>query len=381
MPSRSSLICGSGLTMGYSISISQSYEVFCFGNLPKEFGEVKQPILLPIQNIKSIAGNIPDLKCLDFDGNVFIVGKKNIFSGFQAPEINLSPTKVEGLPFIKEIYTATGFTICLAETGDVYYFGKIYKKFTFPFTNEDAPLPPKRFSSLKDIDLVSCGTDFTIFKNVNGDIFVFGDNSRGQLGTTNTKCHEEPFLCSHWPNNIIDIRCGNSHTLALTSNQEVYSCGHNGYGQLARITEENSGFRWYKQDEQFSCNLKKIEELPEITRIECGCYHVICIDINNNLYVFGSNGDGQLGLGDTDDRNKPIKHPLLSNIIDISKGGFYSFVKTSNNEIYAFGDNRYSQLGIKTVHEEQITPIRVFEDNEDIWFSNINKSKQKSARF
>ena len=37
------------------------------------------------------------------------------------------------------------------------------------------------------------------------------------------------------------------------------------------------------------------------------------------------------------------------------------------------------QFGIKTnIHE--LTPIRVFEDNEDIWFSNI-KSKAKSARF
>merc|ERR1711982_94498 len=105
-----------------------------------------------------------------------------------------------------------------------------------------------------------------------------------------------------------------------------------------------------------------------------------CIDINNNLFVFGCNRFGQLGLGDKDYRYKPIKHPSLSNIIDISKRGNHTFVKTSNNEIYAFGRNYYSQLGIKTEHK-QLTPIRVFENNEDIWFSNINKSKAKSARF
>ena len=41
----------------------------------------------------------------------------------------------------------------------------------------------------------------------------------------------------------------------------------------------------------------------------------------------------------------------------------------------------FLQLGIKTENEYQIIPIRVFGDNEDIWFSNINKSKAKSARF
>ena len=73
------------------------------------------------------------------------------------------------------------------------------------------------------------------------------------------------------------------------------------------------------------------------------------------------------------------KVTALSNIIDISKGE-QTFIKTSKNEIYAFGRNEYSKLGIKTEDENQHTPIRVFEDNEEIWFSNINKSKAKSAR-
>jgi len=127
-------------------------------------------------------------------------------------------------------------------------------------------------------------------------------------------------------------------------------------------------------------SFQKIEDLSEITRIECGYDHSLCIDIKNDLYIFGENGSGQLGLGDRNDRYKPLKHPSLSNIIDISNGGSHTFVKTSNNEIYAFGYNEYSQLGFKTERDEEFTPIRVFEDNEDIWCSNINKSKAKSAR-
>ena len=98
------------------------------------------------------------------------------------------------------------------------------------------------------------------------------------------------------------------------------------------------------------------------------------------MYVFGNNGDGQLGLGDTMARYEPILHPLLPNIIDVSTRGNHSFVKTLSNEIYAFGNNRYSQLGIETKDMYQLTPIRVFEDKEDIWCSNIGKSKAKSAR-
>ena len=109
-------------------------------------------------------------------------------------------------------------------------------------------------------------------------------------------------------------------------------------------------------------------------------FHSICVDTNSALYIFGKNEYGQLGLGDTGNRIKPVKHPSLSNIIDVSSGGNHTFVKTSNNEIYAFGKNEYSQLGIDSNNAHQFTPIRVFQDNEDIWYSSFGKSKAKSAR-
>ena len=77
-------------------------------------------------------------------------------------------------------------------------------------------------------------------------------------------------------------------------------------------------------------------------QIECGYAHSMCIDTNNDLFVFGSNVYGQLGLGDTNNRRTVINYPLFSNIIDVSKGGNHTFVKTSNNEIYAFGNNKNS---------------------------------------
>ena len=215
------------------------------------------------------------------------------------------------------------------------------------------------------------GGNSVFCKILNNEIYCLGRNDDGQLGLGYTERQCIPVLCSSLLNeDIIDIKCGADHTLVLTSNGDVLSCGYNGNGQLGRETDDN-----------YSSSFQKIEDLSEISRIECGYKHSMCIDINNNLFVFGQNYYGQLGLGDTDNRKKPMKHPSLSNIIDISTGGSHTFVKTSNNEIYAFGNNDSSQLGITTEDDNQLTPIRVFEDNEDIWFSNINKSKQKSARF
>ena len=60
-----------------------------------------------------------------------------------------------------------------------------------------------------------------------------------------------------------------------------------------------------------------------------------------------------VGLGDTNTRYLPIKHPSLSNIIDILSGGYHTLIKTSYNEINAFG-NKHSQLGIKTEYKNTL---------------------------
>jgi len=34
-----------------------------------------------------------------------------------------------------------------------------------------------------------------------------------------------------------------------------------------------------------------------IKMVDCGCYHTACIDYDGNLFTFGSNDKGQLGIG------------------------------------------------------------------------------------
>ena len=252
---------------------------------------------------------------------------------------------------------------------------------------------PKKIKQFKDLEFIECGKDSTICKTLEF-IYLWGSNNYRQLGISCRKTIKPiKIKCTDWirdeNSEIVDIKCGNYHTLVLTSNQEVFCCGD------SNLMEEDDNPKIRRK-------LHKIANLSEITRIECGKNYSMCLDANNLLYVFGFNSVGQLGIGNYTRENydyvycsqvidpydflrEVIKHPILSNIriVDISKGGSHTFVKTASNKILAFGNNRSSQLSLPSdgkLKDYLSTPKQVFQNKEDIWFSNTYTSRAKSSR-
>ena len=323
----------------YTFSLSNEGNISSCGHSTLGIHGHKEATVFPfkiiptVKNIKSIAMRYHCV-CLDEEGNVFTFGN-NLYGQLGSKNLTKDythkPQKVN-LPPCKEVSCGDFFTICLSLDGLVYSFGDNYNG-QLGLGSEENFNFPQQIESLKDVEFIECGGNFVFCKTQDHGVYCWGQNNYGSLGMGTRDDQKSPVQCSSLSNEtIIDIKCGYNHTLVLNSNQDVLSCGDNFLGQLG-----------IEIDVDFASSFQKIENLSEIIKIGCGSSHSLCIDINNDLYVFGKNSEGQLGLGDTDNRNKPVKHPSLSNIIDISKGGNNTFVKTSNNEIYAFGYSRYSQ--------------------------------------
>ena len=365
---RSTIVCGNDFTL----SLSKDGNVYSFGYSEcRAHGHEEElvfpPKIIPnLTNIRSISvGSNPSeihCACLDNDGNVYTFGDNfsSQLGNGSTMEFTHIPQKIN-LPACKQVACGDNFTLCLTEDGELYSFGN--NNYGQLGLGDDIRRcnTPNKIESVKDVEFIECGNYSAFCKTKNNEVYSWGHNWFGQLGLGTRDDKKIPTLCSTLSTeNIIDIKCGTNHTIVLTSNNDILSCGNHYLGQLGRDVE----------DDECSPLFQKIPNLPKIKRISGGYNHSFCIDENNDLYVFGYNNAGQLGLKNFSHKYNPVKHPKLSNIIDISNGGNITFVKTSSNEMYAFGNNRHSQFGIKTNSGEQCKPIKVFQDNEDIWYSN-----------
>ncbi|CAD2092006.1 regulator of chromosome condensation, putative [Plasmodium vinckei brucechwatti] len=100
----------------------------------------------------------------------------------------------------------------------------------------------------------------------------------------------------------------------------------------------------------------------KIKNIYNGPNNIIVIYENNELEIVGLNNHGQLGLGDKTNRNKLTINPIFSKqtIRKISCGLEHIVALMHNYNVFVWGNNKYGQLGIGDTTKEISTPLLVY---------------------
>lgn len=179
----------------------------------------------------------------------------------------------------------------------------------------------------------------TYFFNKRINIFQ-GTNSAGQL-SLGYKCEEclvpqKVSIPSNIdPSKILKIVGGACHTIFLTD-EACYSCGSNKNGQLGNSSTEDS------------LNFIKVHIPEEETIIDVTCSWNSCMALteSGNVYVWGSNLNGQLGLEmSVKSMNKPFKLNLEEKVVKFAMGLRHSALITENGLLLVSGAQTNGQLG------------------------------------
>lgn len=198
-----------------------------------------------------------------------------------------------------------------------------------------------RFANDNNVRTIACGSSHTLVVLQSGEVYSCGNNDHGQLGheKSRTKLQLIDALQTY---KILAAACGESHSLALDQWGQVFSWGSDAHGQLGL----NSG-------EQFIIKPKVVKTLATSTviQIACGYKHSLALTNKGELYSWGSNDNGQLGLGL---KMRIIPFPALVASLTglpvslIACGGSHSFILSKSGAVYGWGKNRFGQLGLNS---------------------------------
>ena len=162
--------------------------------------------------------------------------------------------------------------------------------------NYEKIIIPRMIFKLKDlrINKIFSGWEHNILIANNGDIYSFGNNKHYQCGMSNNnyinKIITDPTNISILNNNIkgISAACGNEYTLILSNDHEVYAFGNNEDGVLGMNDIKIKKYEFTKIN--FGIYTNQIKE------ISAGTVHNLALTQDNKLFSWGSSQGGQLGL-------------------------------------------------------------------------------------
>ncbi|OMJ84574.1 hypothetical protein SteCoe_14244 [Stentor coeruleus] len=193
---------------------------------------------------------------------------------------------------------------------------------------------------LGHIKSVTCGKYHTLVLNKDGFLYSFGSGIFGVLGHGGALSTDSPQLIKTISDKVIkEIACGEAHSLALTQHGEVYAWGRGYEGQLGiRNSVEASSVPKYI-DSFYSKHIKTVA---------CGQRSSFAIELDGKIYSWGEGRCGQLGHGmeRVCRRPKMIEFSSDVRISEISAGAAHAVALTEKGQIWAWGMNNYGQLGI-----------------------------------
>ena len=111
-------------------------------------------------------------------------------------------------------------------------------------------------------------------------------------------------------------------------------------------------------------------------KISLGEKHSIALDDNGKLYSWGKNTQGQLGIGDVTNNTQSIGQPtLISSVsntlfVDVSASAEVSFAITDQGEMYSWGDNDLGTLGVGD-NTDKDKPTNVINNSNVTWEKNL----------
>lgn len=256
-------------------------------------------------------------------------------SGLGGTANTSSPTLVLGYLKWRQIVTGGSVSLGITSLGDAYGWGA-NNNGQLGLGNVTSQSSPVLVLGGLKFRKIACSSASTLGIDSNGVLYAWGNNLNGELGLGDIIPRSSPVAVLgglKWT----DISICNSSAFGIDSNQNLYAWGVNGFGQLGlgNVTPQSSpvlvlgGLKW--------------------KQVSAGNGFTLGITNTNTIYSWGLNRGGALGIG-----NNNILFAASSPTVILGSlkwkqvEGYtnYAVGITSTGDAYAWGTNTNGQLGV-----------------------------------
>ncbi|WP_027086007.1 carboxypeptidase regulatory-like domain-containing protein [Cohnella panacarvi] len=221
-------------------------------------------------------------------------------------------------------------TVYLSSNGNVYVWGRNTYGELGNGTTGGELRAPSGLPVLTDAIAVESGDSHVLAIRRDGTVWAWGSNSSGQLGISSESPSTVPVQVPGLAG-AIAVAAGNGYSLVLTDAGEVWAFGRNNSGELGEGT-----------------TMTRREPIrvaiSGATAIAAGESHSLAI-VGGEVWAWGLNGNRQLGDDSNTNRLLPVKVPNLTDVTKIAAGRHHSAAVTSSGDLYQWGYNNNGVLG------------------------------------
>lgn len=189
--------------------------------------------------------------------------------------------------------------------------------------------------------------DATCATRTDGSLWCWGDGSAGQLGDGTEGQQRDVPVRSDRPTRYAQLAAGGRHTCGTAREGDLWCWGDNASGQLGILA---AGGR---------ARPTRVPFLDGWTSVAAGAQHTCGIRGAGELRCWGAGGRGRLGVGGTGDLSAPWT-PVVgaADWRSVSAGGLHTCGIRTAGSLWCWGSNAHGQIGDGTA-QDRLAPTQV----------------------
>ncbi len=329
------------------------------------------------------------------------LGKKQLLAGalLVASQVNLNAQC--NLSGYKKMSQGESFTVALKNDSSLWLWG--YNNYGVSGNGTGQYTEIQHPSQMSEVGTgwvdVQAGTAHIVALKANGDLYGWGANNYGQLGTGDNTNQFSPKLIMQ---NVKAYSVGYLHTMVIKNDGTMWGTGYNDWGGIGFgssvgavnvWTQESSkatdwkavgtgyyntygiktdGTLWatganlYGQAGQPQASGNEVDVFTKVgtdtnwAEVSGGEYHAIGLKTNGELWAWGGNPNGQVGVSATAGTTYYSPQKMTgTNWSALAVGKLSSFAYKTDGSLWGWGDNSYGKIGVGSTSSSVNVPTQV----------------------